>query len=70
MSAYIEYVILDNFVVTYMLAALTYRILLKRVLKLRVVAAATVGTGCRRLLSVCRERRLGGDYKAFALACA
>lgn len=44
MSAYIEYVILDNFVVTYMLAALTYRILLKRVPKLRAAAAATVGT--------------------------
>ncbi len=44
MSAYIEYVILDNFVVTYMLAALTYRILLKRVPRLRAVAAAAVGT--------------------------
>ncbi len=45
MSVYIEYVILDNFVITYMLAALTYRILLKRVAKLRTLIASVVGTG-------------------------
>ncbi len=45
MSVYIEYVILDNFVITYMLAALTYRILLKRVAKIRSLIAAVVGTG-------------------------
>lgn len=44
MSAYIEYVILDNFVVTYAIASLTYRIMLKRVCLLRAAIASFIGT--------------------------
>ena len=45
MDVYIEYVVLDNFTITFLIAALTYKIMLKRVAKLRSVIAATVGTG-------------------------
>ena len=45
MDVYIEYVILDNFTITFFIAVLTYKIMLKRVAKLRVMFAAAVGTG-------------------------
>ena len=45
MEVYVEYVVLDNFTITFLIAALTYRIMLKRVSKLRSLVAATIGTG-------------------------
>ena len=45
MEVYIEYVALDNFTITFLIAALTYRIMLKHVAKLRSLVAATIGTG-------------------------
>ena len=45
MEIYVEYVILDNFTITFLISALTYRIMLKRVEKLRSLIAATIGTG-------------------------
>ena len=44
MDVYIEYVIIDNFVITFMISALTYKLMLKRVAKLRSAIAAIVGT--------------------------
>lgn len=44
MTVYIENVIADNFVVTYMISALSYRICGIRVKKTRCIIAATVGT--------------------------
>ena len=44
MDVYIEYVIIDNFVITFMIAALTYKLMLKHVAKLRSAIAAVVGT--------------------------
>lgn len=45
MEVYVEYVVLDNFTITFLIAALTYGIMLKRVSKLRSFVAATIGTG-------------------------
>lgn len=44
MSAYIEYVILDNFTVTCLIASLTYRIMLKRTNRIRTLVASLTGT--------------------------
>ncbi len=44
MNVYVEYVIADNFTLTYLIAALSYRICLKRVRKLRACVCAIVGT--------------------------
>lgn len=44
MSAYIEYVIADNLVITYLLSALTYRIALQKKSPPRSIIAAAVGT--------------------------
>jgi len=44
MSVYIEYVIIDNYTITYLISKLTYRILRKKVKKLRLHFASIVGT--------------------------
>ncbi|MDR0426241.1 MAG: sigma-E processing peptidase SpoIIGA [Clostridiales bacterium] len=46
MTAYIEYVIIDNFSVTLLVAALTYRLILRRVPWPRALLGAAVGTVC------------------------
>ena len=44
MDVYVEIVIIDNFVLTYCLGALTYRVTLKRVNKTRCAVASLIGT--------------------------